>query len=352
MAEVTTTFRVGDRLPPIALPDPDGAVVDLSNQRIAGHTFVLWLAGDEPDGGIAAGLAAAAERFAALDATVFAVTKGGALDGLSVLCDAEARLARAVGLAGPGMIVLDPERRLSAVLSESDGIDQALSVCARIYDRSAEAVVRAQAPVLVLHEVISPEVCQRLIRFWESGEKMRDGVSGSGDTSRQANRSIKRRADVPLTDKALFGELSHAITNRVAPPIRLAFQRVVTRCETMRIGCYDAVESGVFGPHRDNATPYTAHRLFAMSVNLNDGYVGGELHFPEFGRTLYRPDPGGAVVFSCNLLHEALPVREGRRFGLFAFLYDEEGAKREQEMLARERAAGRDPTMRPPMAPG
>ena len=32
------------------------------------------------------------------------------------------------------------------------------------------------------------------------------------------------------------------------------------------------------------------------------------------------------MVFSCALLHEALPVTKGRRFGAFIFAYEETGA--------------------------
>jgi predicted 2-oxoglutarate/Fe(II)-dependent dioxygenase YbiX len=34
---------------------------------------------------------------------------------------------------------------------------------------------------------------------------------------------------------------------------------------------------------------------------------------------------GGAIVFSCSLLHEALPVVRGRRFALLSFLRDMTG---------------------------
>ena len=55
------------------------------------------------------------------------------------------------------------------------------------------------------------------------------------------------------------------------------------------------------------------------------------MRFPEFGPRTYRAPTGGAVVFSCSLLHQAMPVTEGRRFAFLPFLYDEEGAKlREQ----------------------
>ena len=63
------------------------------------------------------------------------------------------------------------------------------------------------------------------------------------------------------------------------------------------------------GAHRDNTTKGTAHRRFAVTINLNAGeFEGGELRFPEFGPRTYRPPTGGAVVFSCSLLHEAPPV--------------------------------------------
>jgi hypothetical protein len=46
-------------------------------------------------------------------------------------------------------------------------------------------------------------------------------------------------------------------------------------------------------------------------------------------------------VFSCNLLHEALPVTQGRRYVLFTFFADATGAAREKEMIAKQLASGR-----------
>ncbi|MCW5760185.1 MAG: 2OG-Fe(II) oxygenase, partial [Phenylobacterium sp.] len=74
-------------------------------------------------------------------------------------------------------------------------------------------------------------------------------------------------------------------------------------------------------------TQGTAHRNFACSLNLNDDFEGGDLRFPEFGRATYRPPPGGAVVFSCGLMHEALRITRGRRYAFLPFFHDEAGAK-------------------------
>ena len=61
-----------------------------------------------------------------------------------------------------------------------------------------------------------------------------------------------------------------------------------------------------------------------MSLNLNESYEGGALRFPEYGPDHYRPAAGDAVVFSCSLMHEALPVTRGERYVLLSFFFDEE----------------------------
>ena len=105
--------------------------------------------------------------------------------------------------------------------------------------------------------------------------------------------------------------------------LRKAFAFRATRFEGFKIACYDAAEGGHFRAHRDNLSPSTEHRRFALTLNLNDGYEGGHLRFPEYGAYLYRPGAGGAVVFSGSHLHEALPVTRGKRYVLLSFLFGE-----------------------------
>ena len=65
-----------------------------------------------------------------------------------------------------------------------------------------------------------------------------------------------------------------------------------------------------------------------ITINLNAGdYDGGDLRFPEYGGRTYRAPTGGAVVFSCSLLHEATPVTRGKRYAFLPFLYNEEAAR-------------------------
>ena len=101
------------------------------------------------------------------------------------------------------------------------------------------------------------------------------------------------------------------------------------------MACYSAGEGGHFRSHRDNTTKGTAHRRFAVSINLNpDEYEGGDLCFPEFGTHTYLPPLGGCVVFSCSLMHEAKPVTRGERYAFLPFLYDEAARKVREENFA------------------
>jgi hypothetical protein len=54
----------------------------------------------------------------------------------------------------------------------------------------------------------------------------------------------------------------------------------------------------------------------------------------RFGSRTFKAPPGGAVVFSCSLLHRVTRVTRGRRYAFLPFLYDDAAA------AIRERNAG------------
>ena len=114
-------------------------------------------------------------------------------------------------------------------------------------------------------------------------------------------------------------EIRDLFGRRVMPEVFKAFQYWVKSYEVLRVGCYDSADGGYFRRHRDDIGDSRTPRRFALSANLNAEFDGGDLLFPEYGRQVYRPAAGSAVVFSCQLLHEALPVTAGRRIGLFTF---------------------------------
>ena len=152
-----------------------------------------------------------------------------------------------------------------------------------------------------------------------------------GKTVEVRETGIKRRKDFSFDARPELASLRQAIHDRLQrrllPEIKRAFQFEVTRIERYVVAEYDSGSGGYFRPHRDNTTPGTAHRRFACTINLNaEDYTGGDLRFPEFGPNTYRAPSGGAVVFSCSLLHEATPVSAGIRYAFLPFFYDEQAA--------------------------
>ena len=237
------------------------------------------------------------------------------------------------GTLRPGWVLLDPALRVFAVWPLEQGAE-AMATMAALPPPEDHAGVPLNAPVLIVPRLFEPPFCRRLIDHYES---VGGGVSGFmrdvGDRTIGINDpSHKRRKDVFIDDDGIQSAVRARLNARLIPEIRRAFQYKVTRLERYVVACYDAADQGFFRAHRDNTTKATAHRRFAVTINLNTGeYDGGDLCFPEFGPKTYRAPSGGAVVFSCSLLHEARPVTRGRRYAFLPFLYDDEAAAIREE---------------------
>jgi len=335
MADPTASLRltVGDPVPRIALPLAAGGLFDSWDQAHAGRIQVYWL--DRASARAAA--PALSGPLAACEAGLRIVAPAPpepADASFSWLVDKPGDLGRAVGADGAVAIVIDAGGVLAAIVREPTA-EQVIAIVAGLHRATEPVTVQAQAPVLLIDHAIDAALCATLIEHWGRGDKLADGVASAAGAS-QADADTKRRRDVPVDDKQLFGALRNALVRRVVPAILRAFQTRIVQVELPRIGCYDSDSGGWFRRHRDNTTPFTAHRQFALSLNLNpaEEYEGGEVRFPEFGRQLYKPPAGGALVFSCSLLHEVIPLRRGRRFGLFTFLHDESRDAQYRRMLA------------------
>jgi predicted 2-oxoglutarate/Fe(II)-dependent dioxygenase YbiX len=250
---------------------------------------------------------------------VAAVAPPAAENGASWVLDPAGELDRAFGATGPTAIMVDAAGRVAAVLPLPT-LDGVVALASKLYAASTPTVVQAKAPVLLLERVMEPGLCQTLMDYWQRGDQVANRVgAASGNV---VNEDVKRRIDVQVDDPTLFMEVRDCLVRRVVPAILQAFHTRINVIEAPIIGCYDADSGGKFRRHRDNTSSHNAHRQFALSLNLNAGdeYDGGEVRFAEFGRELYRPVAGGALVFSGSLLHEVIPVTRGRRFGLFTFL--------------------------------
>src|SRR5256712_3454715 len=250
----------------------------------------------------------------------------------------------------PPLFVLDPNLRVLASLVLQDARTTAHKVLA-LLDAFLPPItpleITTQAPVLLIPYALDQELCQSLIHVWETQGNVATGVEQSRGDRREATLSPdhKRRRDHTVREAPLVRQLASTIGRRVMPEVAKAFAFRATHFEGFTIACYDAATGGVFRAHRDNLSPATAHRRFALSLNLNAGYEGGYLRFPEYGPHLYRPAAGAALVFACAHLHEGTEGRQGRRFGLLSFLFGE-GGSRPFRALSKDSALPQPPSSR------
>ena len=191
------------------------------------------------------------------------------------------------------------------------------------------------APVLVLPNVFDEGMRRRLIGLYDAHGGEESGVYRQG--MHVIDAAFKRRKDHTLADGPLKTEIQSIFQRRVLPEIEKLFFMKITRMERYIVGCYAAEDGGHFRPHRDNGPGATAHRRFAVSINLNGDFDGGEVSFPEYNPRGIKAPPGWAVVFPAAILHAVGAVAYGRRYAFLPFVYDEAGAKiREHHLRAAE----------------
>jgi peroxiredoxin/predicted 2-oxoglutarate/Fe(II)-dependent dioxygenase YbiX len=213
----------------------------------------------------------------------------------------------------------EDRRDIAAVLSYLDALPPVARFCG----------FELQAPIIVLPNVFEPAFCRMLVSLYEThgGEDSGFMRERNGQTVGVLDHRHKRRRDYRIDDPEVIKEIQARFIRRVNPMIDRAHQFKPTRMERYIIGCYAAEDEAHFRPHRDNTTKGTAHRRFAVTVNLNEDFAGGELNFPEYGPRTFKPPVGAALVFSCSLLHAVETVTRGRRYAFLPFLYDDEAAR-------------------------
>jgi predicted 2-oxoglutarate/Fe(II)-dependent dioxygenase YbiX/peroxiredoxin len=320
----------------------------------AGRYVALCFYGEAADPLAQQALALAERQSEALGgrrAAVFAVGTGieQSQGRLTHFVDSDGSVSRAFGVAPRegaygltdlrrSWFVLDP--RLRVIATFPLGVDGDAAACRYLAQLPQEST-SAQVPVLQIPGVFEPAFCQRLIRLHDTEPGLDSAILTEDGAVRDPG--FKRRRDCLVTEKSLVAQVQTRVFRRVVPEIRHVFQFEATRLERMIVACYDAAEQGRFGAHRDNTIAETAHRRFAVSINLNEDFVGGELVFPEYGTRPFKPALGSALVFSCSLMHAVLPVTSGRRYACLPFVYDDAAAelrRRNRASTSVERPAG------------
>jgi predicted 2-oxoglutarate/Fe(II)-dependent dioxygenase YbiX len=246
---------------------------------------------------------------------------------------------RAYGVAGHGTwIVLSPMLRVIEVIplrADGNSVEQLTTLIAGLPPPATFAGIELPAPVLIVPDCFEPAFCNHLISQYQSGGGRESGYMQEvrGQVVEQYDPAWKRRKDHYVADPSLIDQIKTRMARRLGHMLNQAFHFKLTRMERFVIGCYTAQDGGHFGPHRDDTIRATVHRRFAVSINLNSDFDGGELSFPEFGARTFKAPVGAAVVFSSSLLHRVGNVTRGQRYAFLPFLHDEEAERTRVENL-------------------
>jgi predicted 2-oxoglutarate/Fe(II)-dependent dioxygenase YbiX len=315
---------------------------------VAGRPLLMLLAGSAADANVAKAISfieANRDYFDDIRASFFGLTVDPAdagaeriapqIPGIRYFLDYDGAVSRALGALEDGStgvryrphwLVIDRQLRLAGRFD----LTRADEAMASLKKLTPEPEENSWAPVLEISNVFEPALCADLIKLYDDkgGEDSGFMREVDGKTVHILDHEHKRRSDIEINDAGLRDILQSRVYHRIKPMIERAFQFEATRMERYIVACYDAETGGHFRPHRDNTTKGTAHRRFAVTINLNaEDYAGGDLRFPEYGSRAYRAPTGGAIVFSCSLLHEVLPVTKGKRYAFLPFLYDAAAAQ-------------------------
>jgi predicted 2-oxoglutarate/Fe(II)-dependent dioxygenase YbiX/peroxiredoxin len=371
-------LAIGDRAPNFILPDAKGEFRAFY-ERVRGRPLALLMLPAGADRALLDRFAARRDGFEAKGFDVMAILAGEVAEAsaeserlqhpFAILADPKGAVLRGFAAGArvnpefPACFLLDANQRLLNRRSEAiapTGADaERLGVLPleqwSLAGLSEPVPAAAQilgnvAPVLLLPNVLERITCDALIDRWTRAgheEGMVDSIVDGEEVTR-VHPGMKRRLDHAIQDPNVLKALAATIGRRIAPELVKAFHFDSFRFDRFIVTCYDAERGDYFRAHRDNASDSNADRRFALTLNLNSGeYEGGELVFPEYGPHRYAPPAGGAILFSCSLLHEALPVTKGRRFTLLSFLR----AVEKPAQAAGATRTGPAPTVQPPAIP-
>jgi peroxiredoxin len=228
------------------------------------------------------------------------------------------------GAPGPVAFILSPTLQILDIVPLADPAAFVGRIASRLSELLVDPAQVLSAPVLVVPQIFDRAFCSHLIDLYETtGGREIGSIESGGKVVEQFDPKFRKRLDWHISDEPALTRTRELLERRLLPMVYRAFQFRTTRIERYLVGCYDAKTGGYFRPHRDNTAPPVAHRRFAVTINLNEGYEGGRLSFPEFGHQTYLASPGDAIVFSCSLLHEVTAVTQGRRYAFISFFYDE-----------------------------
>ena len=263
---------------------------------------------------------------------------GQQLPGIRFFLDYDREVSRRFGAADaegkayrPHWLLLDQTLRVAGLYP----LDQAEAALDALAALAGAPPAQDWAPVITVPDMLEPELCRRLIDLYEAdgGEDsgfMRD-VGGKTRLLLDPKHKVRRDYMVEDAGAGAAAEPPADAPAGADDPPRLPVQGDAGRAADRRLlrGRRAAAISARTATTPPAAPPTAASR--SPSISTPRIMRAATCASPNSAARTYRAPTGGAVVFSCSLLHEATPVTRGRRFAFLPFLYDEEGASIREE---------------------
>ncbi|MEO0574129.1 MAG: redoxin domain-containing protein [Pseudomonadota bacterium] len=339
----------GTPLPPLDVKDETGRPLRLTDDYLCGKSLLLVLLNTCDAARAQQVLSCVAERYQSLEnanVTVIGFSPDSNAANNRALrqssgfqwplpADATGQIYAGLGVhKGHGacdrLIWVTPLRQVHAWFDDSDDLNDTLDTLMSQTIASPAGDMPLHAPVLLIPDVLSRAECHRLIESVESGAPLTVSPPKPGELSGDYQIPVydynrQDRVDHIIKDQATQQLLDERIFQRVVPVIKKSFAFDVTRREDLHVARYEGAREGSVVGHRDNVTAATAHRKFALSLNLNDDYDGGDVVFKEYSQAGYKSAAGAALIFSSALLHEVRETTRGVRYTLISHFFNDQG---------------------------
>jgi len=204
------------------------------------------------------------------------------------------------------LYALNCERRIMKILhwNKNESIDT------RSFPFQLQTYTTSHVPYIEIPNVFSETLLKEIITFYHANEN-RATLHNTETKHRlhiHPNAELEKKIDQKLRKTAYY-------------KMKDVFNFEVKYRELYKICGYDHKSNGRFHSHRDTVPQYN-HRVYGMSLLLNDDYEGGELEFSEYNIKL-KPKANTAIIFPGTYSHTVLPVTQGKRMTIISFLCKE-----------------------------
>lgn len=348
IAEYVRPLWHGAPIPSFDVKDESGRPLRFADDYLCGKTMLLVILNTASKERAKLVLSAVATQVSALESADIAVVgfsaNASAAENRALKqdtgfvwplpADATGQQLAALGLhKGSGvsdrLIWVSPRRTVHAWYDEADNIGPILETIMTHQPSQPVGEMPMHPPVLIVPDVLTREECGELIKSVETNVPFSVRPPRSGEFSGDYQIPVydhnrQDRVDHIIRDERTQRFLDERIFSRIVPVIKKSFAFDVTRREDLHIARYEGHREGNVIGHRDNVTAATGHRKFALSLNLNDDYEGGDVVFNEYSNIGYRGQAGAALIFSSSLLHEVRETMSGIRYTLISHLFNEQ----------------------------